>query len=300
MSDDSLEEFRSASVAAEQLINCECGDRVGRNAAILVDCIEDICDSRELRLASLANAYAIHYFSSGFLNRSVEGCLRSFADYVSETLEGLFGFGGPNHVINTYEKSTDAFFDGYEDIEYDPKSILPVPSDDDPLDDREAVEKDPSAAVLAHLANLSDGELDRLFDAVTRINRDRGYILLELPPADPRSVAAFLRVVDRLNHEWYGSPDDCEDDDYEELDDEEAEAEEAPLSERQSAKRYITAAPGQTPAMIEGCERDGYGVKEAASEEGRIPRFEASDGKVRVEFVFGGVPDEDTQKDPRA
>ena len=52
--------------------------------------------------------------------------------------------------------------------------------------------------------------------------------------------------------------------------------------------------------MIKGCEMDGFPVREDASSEGRIPRFTASSGKVTVEFVFGGDPDEDTQDRSRA
>ena len=52
--------------------------------------------------------------------------------------------------------------------------------------------------------------------------------------------------------------------------------------------------------MIKGCEIDGFPIRESAASEGRIPRFTASNGSVRIEFVFGADPDEDPQDRSRA
>jgi hypothetical protein len=265
MAEDTLLGLRSASAAAEDYLNIKYGARAGRNAAILKDAASDISDTAEMRLISLAHAFVFEYFEDAHPDRSLQGCLQSFLNLTKETLEGLFDYDEWNGAVDSYLQACEDIFDGYsEDKNYDPR-ILVVPSDADPLFDDDFSKKDPAGCVEGHLRCVPDSELQHLYETVQSVIGKYGKG--DVDPAHPNTegALALLRSI-RLSDEELSEEDDPEE-------------EEARIDLR-------PAVPGEGPAS----EKDGD----------RIPRFTASSGSVRVEFVFGGDSDEDTQDRSRA
>ena len=284
MADDTIREFRAASVAAEDYLNIECGRRVGRGAAILKDISSDISDSPELRLASLAHAFVFEYFEGAGPERSLEGCLREFIGLTAETLEGLFDFDEWNGAVDSYLEASEDILDGYsKDSGFDPRSLASFPCGD-PLRDDGLASEDPEACIEGHLSYVPDSMLQHLLDTVQLINgRNEGRDRMDGKDLDTRAVLALLRSI-HLADEQLAEEDD---------EDDEPEG-------RIDLKPRADPDGVRVRRAIKGPDEDEPQAKDKVPPEGRIPRFEASNGEVRVEFVFGGDPRADTQGRPRA
>ncbi len=279
MADDTTREFRAASRAAEDYLSIEHDYRVGRNAVIISDVATDICESGEMILASLAHAFVMEYYEGGSIDRSPIGCIEKFAELALGALEGFSAYGARSAAVDSFLEARDEILDGHdEDLEYDPRSVLRFP-DRDPLRDDEAADKDPAGCVEDHLRYVPDCVLLRLLDDVRLINAVHGDDPDDsLPDADPRALVAFFRAVHENDKEISSfAGDDPEDDE-----------EETRIDLRPPADR------GQGSGAAVPSE------KEKRPSDGRIPRFTASNGSVRVVFVFGGDPDEDPQDRIRA
>ena len=202
MADDIMQELRSASAAAEDYLNTEYGRRAGRNAAILMDAASDISDSVEMRLISLAHAFVFEYFEGAYPERSLQGCLQSFLNLTSETLEGLFDYDEWNGAVDSYLEACEDIADGYrKNAGYDPRSLASPPSSD-PLDDDDLAEDDPEACAEGHLRYVPDSILQHLFDTVQLINEDRRDNGLPDPRGiDPTAVVALLRSIHMADRE---------------------------------------------------------------------------------------------------
>ena len=265
MADDTLLGLRSASAAAEDYLNIEYGARAGRNAAILKDAASDISDTAEMRLISLAHAFVFEYFEDANPDRSLQGCLQSFLNLTMETLKGLFDYDEWNGAVDSYMQACEDIFDGYsKDKNFDPR-ILAVPSDADPLLDDDMADDDPEGCVEGHLRYVPDSELQHLYKTVQSVIGKYGKGDVDSAHPNTEGALALLRSI-RLADEELSEGDDPEE-------------EEARIDLR-------PAVPKKGPVS----EKDG----------GSIPRFTASNGSVKVEFVFGGDPYEDPLDRSRA
>ncbi|MBR4202288.1 MAG: hypothetical protein IKQ93_01785 [Candidatus Methanomethylophilaceae archaeon] len=135
--------------ATEAKLREEYNSRVGKNAAILYDLVQN-GDGDIVSMDSLAQAFLRVYFD--YTDEcSLEDCVEKFTNLIRDEAYELFS-DGDTVMLDSFDEFS-AMLEGVEDVNH---AELYRPIDGDYLDDEASVMDDPDQAIIDHLHSLED------------------------------------------------------------------------------------------------------------------------------------------------
>ena len=189
MTNDLKSIINSAFQATEAKLREEYNSRVGKNAAILYDLVQN-GDGDIISMDSLAQAFLRVYFD--YTDEcSLEDCVEKFTNLIRDEAYELFN-DGDTVMLDSFDEFS-SLLEGMDNINH---ADLYRPVDSDYLDDEAAVMDDPLQVIVDHLHSLEDEELVNLLAQCSKVLSRLGRSYTDLDEVHPAAIIVALKAME--------------------------------------------------------------------------------------------------------